>query len=504
VRYFFIDSVSGEKYTQANYNLMKNHIECFKLYTRVVIFDASRNKVLLLKKKTDQKIGPGAWLLPGGTVEFGEDIEVALIREMKEETNLDIRSLELLVTKKMFIEGTHWLGLYYLGEVSNENNLKNIEQSKHETVQFVPLKEVPDLRDYAVLQFVKNIQSKKEFFDALECDAEDHSMGHILEKYVSMKMHHLIRVNHKCFSRVRVIGNYDRSTHVSKDEKNDKLFNFKRPTAFLDGDILYLCCFPSRDYIRHYANLIATYFYHIGENKIVSSIHTNNQIIDDAFQSTNISSIPKADIILYGNIDHIGIFEDQTWSGDGDFLWKLGTINDKQVLLLGCKFSIWGDAGYFFIRSLAHSNSFATLIYIGKLGSLESSVFPNTFLATGSKSFISGKPIEWKNIFQDEVSFCKNILIGGHVTCPSVIEETREAVVSFQKLGIFIDPEIGHMARACNEEGRRFSYLHIISDNVVIPRNENLSNERDLNILEKRKELFLQIGKIITKTIEKL
>lgn len=484
---------------------MENHTEhTFKLYARTVIFDASKNKVLLLKKKSDQRIGPGAWLLPGGTVEFGEDIEIALIREIEEETNLKIQSLELSVTKKMVIQGTHWLGLYYLGEVSREDDLKNMEQSKHETVQFVSLKDVPDLRDYTVLQFVKNIQSNKEFFDALACDPKDHSMGQALERYVSMKMHHLIRINHECFSRVRVIGSYDRSVHVSKDEKNDKLFNSKRPTAFLDGDILYVCCFPSRDYVRHYANLIATYFHNIREKKTVSSIHTSDQIVYDAFRSTNIVSVPEADVVLYGNIDHIGIFEDQKWCGEGDFLWKSGRIGDKRVLLLGCTFSIWGDAGYFFVKSLAQSNPFATFVYVGKLGSLESNVLPNKFLATGAKSFVNGKPVEWKNMFQDEIASYENILVGNHITCPSVIEETKDAVASFQKLGIFIDPEIGHMARACHDLGRQFSYLHIVSDNVVVPRGENLSNERDLNIPKKRKELFLQIGKIITKTIEKL
>ncbi len=484
---------------------MKNHIEhVFKLYARAVIFDATKDKVLLLKKKSDQKIGPGSWLLPGGTVEFGEDIEIALIREIEEETNLKIQSLELFVTKKMIIQETHWLGLYYFGEVSKEDDLKNMEQLKHEAVQFVSLKDVPDLRDYTVLQFVKNIQSNKEFFDALVCDPKNHSMEHALERYVSMKMHHLIRINHECFSRVRVIGSYDRSVHVSKDEKNDKPFNFKRPTAFLDGDILYLCCFPSRDYVRHYANLIATYFHGIGEKKLVSSIHTSDQIVYDAFRSTNIASIPGADIVLYGNIDHIGIFEDQQWSNDGDFLWKLGKIGNKRVLLLGCKFSIWGDAGYFFVKSLAQTHPFTIFVYIGKLGSLESNISPNTVLATGAQSLVNGKSIKWDNIFQDEILSFTNIVIGNHVTCPSVIEETKETISLFQKFGIFIDPEIGHMARACNESGKQFSYLHIVSDNVVIPRNENLSNERDLNIPKKRKELFLQIGKIITKTIEKL
>ena len=476
----------------------------FRLYARAVVFNTAKDKVLLLKKKFNQKIGPGAWLLPGGTVEFGEDIEISLIREIEEETNLTIQSLELFVTKKMIIQEEHWLGLYYIAEVSDEGDLKNMEKKKHEMAKFISLFDVPDLRDYTVLQFVKNIQSNKEYFNAQICSPKEHSMENFLDKYVSMKMHHLIRINNECFSRVRIIGSYDRSIHVSKDEKNDKRFNFKRPTAFIDGDILYLCCFPSHDYVRHYANLVATYFYTLGKEKIISSIPTSDRVIYNAFALSNIRSIPKADIILYGNVDHIGIFENQKWQGEGDFLWKLGSIGKKRVLLLGCKFSIWGDAGYFLIRTLAKYIPFTIFVYIGKLGSLDSDISSNQFLATGSNSIVSGEKIEWKNLFKDIVKDSENIIIGDHITCPSVIEETKIAIKKFQRLGSFIDPEIGHMARACNEEKKQFSYLHIISDNVVIPRDENLSNERDLNIPKKRKALFLQIGKVVREGIERL
>ena len=51
-------------------------------------------------------------------------------------------------------------------------------------------------------------------------------------------------------------------------------------------------------------------------------------------------------------MDRIGIFEDQVFSGDGDFKWKIGKIKQSDVLLLGCEFSIWGDIGYALFKSL--------------------------------------------------------------------------------------------------------------------------------------------------------
>jgi len=39
----------------------------------------------------------GRWVVPGGTVELGESLEAALVREMQEETGLTVRPLEVLL-----------------------------------------------------------------------------------------------------------------------------------------------------------------------------------------------------------------------------------------------------------------------------------------------------------------------------------------------------------------------------------------------------------------------
>jgi ADP-ribose pyrophosphatase YjhB (NUDIX family) len=55
------------------------------------IFDATRQKVLLTRR-TDN----GRWCLPGGRMESGESVAETCIREILEETGLEVRIIRLL------------------------------------------------------------------------------------------------------------------------------------------------------------------------------------------------------------------------------------------------------------------------------------------------------------------------------------------------------------------------------------------------------------------------
>lgn len=64
-----------------------------------IIFN-SENKVLITKRPAGYHLA-GLWEFPGGKVEDGESYEEALIREIKEETNLNISVGELYWQKSV-------------------------------------------------------------------------------------------------------------------------------------------------------------------------------------------------------------------------------------------------------------------------------------------------------------------------------------------------------------------------------------------------------------------
>lgn len=327
---------------------------------------------------------------------------------------------------------------------------------------------------------------------------DDHTMEESLFNYIDPKVHHVLKDRE--FKNIWIIGDPDRSGVISKYEKRDKLFNWQRPTATIRGEDLYIKVFPGREYVKHYAALIGTYFaIQQKEAKHVYYVLPDEVVAWKALTSSNLKEVPKGDVAILGyGLEQLIGDEEIYWEGKGNFSWVKKQIGNKTVVFIGGKHSYWGDiAGR--IVSLLAKQGFSQVIYVGKVGGMNGSGIPNQTLATGDSSFVDGETIRWKNLF-DFAKGDGQVVFGEHYTIPSVMNETKEWLEK-NKNYAFVDNEIGFMAKAAQSEGVQFSYLHIISDNLNGGFEEDLTNERGSAAKEHRTKILQKAKTLIEESL---
>jgi 8-oxo-dGTP diphosphatase len=98
-----------------------------------VVYAERDGKILLLKRVSDAGFG-GQWFLPGGAVDPGEGPEEAAIRELREESGLEVAGeLELVGAYLCYIYGRDTLLLSYRSEVTGEVEISD----EHDGAQWV-------------------------------------------------------------------------------------------------------------------------------------------------------------------------------------------------------------------------------------------------------------------------------------------------------------------------------------------------------------------------------
>lgn len=112
----------------------------------------SNDKILLLKRNNTP--AKNEWWLPGGRVLKNEKLDIAILRKVKEETNLDVDIIEQLGISETIFESKHTVNVCYLLKTSS---LDVTLDSDHSEYNWFSLDNLPKI-DFRILEIIKKIK----------------------------------------------------------------------------------------------------------------------------------------------------------------------------------------------------------------------------------------------------------------------------------------------------------------------------------------------------------
>ena len=124
-----------------------------------------KDEILLVQHKKANRF---YWVLPGGRIEYGEDFATCAVRELKEETNLDVKFKSVVFLSEAIApdRSRHIINIYALGEVIG-GELKLGDEPMLADVTYRPILELANITLYPPVAD-QLIQAYKEGFKTLK------------------------------------------------------------------------------------------------------------------------------------------------------------------------------------------------------------------------------------------------------------------------------------------------------------------------------------------------
>lgn len=129
-------------------------------FSQKIILVNKNGEILILKRGMTAPSRPGYWDLPGGEVEYGENLSNSIIRETEEETGLEIKNPTLLdIYAKFNDRKEYWVTICYSSQVVDADVRLSFEHNAFSWIkpqEFKNLKASPKNK-----KFVQTFTQKK-------------------------------------------------------------------------------------------------------------------------------------------------------------------------------------------------------------------------------------------------------------------------------------------------------------------------------------------------------
>ncbi|KAI1118596.1 hypothetical protein F5Y14DRAFT_399003 [Nemania sp. NC0429] len=327
-----------------------------------------------------------------------------------------------------------------------------------------------------------------------------HTMGLSLRAYIAQHIHSDLQ--NQTIARIVVTGSSQRYTQFG----NAAIDSLRPTVSWTDPATIRLTCLPSRNLMRHYAGIVATYLRLCGRDPGI--VHLSLPDPDETgrlIRESNLRAIGHVDLAIIGSVNNLtglaGLTDD--WQGadgseDSMFRWQtMVSSRGQTAALIGCLEQLWGETGEHLLRALFTYLNVKCVIYTAKCGSVSKEYTANEWIATGSQAILEGEVIQWPNPLDGVLDVSRRVARGSIVTVPTPLCETQEWLSEWSPKVSWVDCEVGFMAKAAVDLGVEFGYLHVVSDNLCQNAGDNLSNEDSDVVSGKRKVLYDEICKIL-------
>nr|AFK40742.1 unknown [Lotus japonicus] len=123
-----------------------------------------KQEVLVVQEKSGHFQGTGAWKFPTGVVDQGEDICVAAVREVKEETGVDSEFVEVLAFRQShmsFFEKSDLFFVCLLRPLTSDIQIQEIEIEAAKWMSFDEYAAQPRMEKYELMRYISDIYLAK-------------------------------------------------------------------------------------------------------------------------------------------------------------------------------------------------------------------------------------------------------------------------------------------------------------------------------------------------------